>query len=822
MLETLLEGVIKRPLSESELREIVAGVATAIEHAAFPGTSVDADSTQGRLAGLSAPVQVRFGTEGTAHIVAETAFDVYLAQGYLTAGDRLWQMDFLRRVAAGRAAEILGISMLESDKYFLPFGFLKIAQEAMQSMRADMAEALEAYAQGVNQRIERFRAGGWPPEFNTLEYEPESWSAIDSLLVTKLQAEALSCSWLNDILRQEFLDLPETLRQQLFPGTSPLDLVVFGDDAAPERGAQRTSISIENEKVPVRSASISISGVVRYKKVRAEALRLASLYSKGRAASNNWVLSGQRTMSGSPILANDPHLQVSVPGTWHMAHLTCAGLDVAGVTIPGVPGILIGHNADLAWGVTNVGADVQDLVRVERTVGSADEYSTPAGIAQVEQSVIPVRIRTGSASWEVLDLVVRSTLHGPVVFESDQHLYALSWPALDPENHDLPAFYDLNRASNFKEARAALAAYRGPPQNVVIACRDGDIGAQIAGCVVKRQAGSTGGLPVDGSTVEYQTPGLLAFDCLPWVHNPDSGIIVTANNRIVGLDFPQMIARDWAAPYRARRIFDLLTAIPRSDIDFSLKVQADTFSFADANFVAEVLRMARKMAIVDDRWRALIQIFSEWEGSTEASSVATTVSAYMRRTFTRRILAKELDKERIETYLRWDVCFQFVDSIIVERPKAWLPDPFLSYEQLVLASFDEAVHELSMLAGTDPSRWQWGAVADAVEFVHPLSVLFPTTENSIRYRFPRATGGGGPTVNAGAEVSMRFIADLSDWDLTRMGLPLGQSGDVRSAHFEDQLPSWLGVKPPVFVFTSAAKATLNVELKWSPDNIDER
>lgn len=770
--------------------------------------------------GLHAPVRIAIDAKGAAHIRSETETDVYFAQGYITASDRLWQMDLLRRMAAGRAAEILGEPLLESDKHFLTYGFEDIAAGVVKTQRADVAVMLDAYAAGVNRCIERFRKEGWPWEFTLLEYEPEPWSPADTILVTKLQAEALSTSWLNDILREEFVDLPEEIRAQLFDETSPLDVIVFGDDEAPKR-ASKPPLALAIAEKPAHRAQPCIEEVVARKRVRAGALRFCSLYSRNRAASNNWVISGARTVSGAPILANDPHLQVAVPGIWHMAHLTCKDVDVAGVTIPGVPGILIGHNQDVAWGVTNVGADVQDLYWEHVYADNPDYYMTPNGPQKFVSRTRLIRVRTGPNTSNEVSFTCRATRHGPVVFEARGDVYALSWPALDPARHDLPAFYDLNRARNLDEIRAALKSYDGPPQNFAFATCTGDIGAQIAGCLFARRNGAPG-LPRDGSTAQETAPKNLTFDELPFVHNPESGVIVTANNRTVGLDYPYRIAHEWSAPYRARRIFDLLRGAKHSDIAFSLAIQGDTFSYADLVFVTEVVRMARCHAVVDARWRAMIAIFGEWEGSTRGDSVATTVSAFMRRIFARRVLSTVLDAERVETYLRWDSSFHFIDQVISQRLVQWLPQPFESYTDLVLACFEEAVATLSARYGTEPSAWRWDKVSNPVVFAHPLSNLLPGVASTLRYHFPNRTGGGGPTVDAGAFVSMRFVADLSDWDETRLGLPLGQSGDIRSSNFADQLQNWLHVAPSRFLFSSIALAEASALVELTPSTLSPK
>lgn len=794
-------GVMEEERRRSDtVAEVVDEVMAILRKAGAPGPSTSARA----IPGLTAAVRVALDGYGAAHVRAESEADAHRAQGYLTAQDRLWQMDLLRRIASGRAAEILGAPMLESDKHFLVYGFAAVAESAVDNLRADVKEILEAYAGGVNARIGRYRDEGWPWEFQLLAYEPEPWRPADSILVVKLQSEALSNSWLNDILREEFVNLPEHVRKALFDETSPLDVIVFGSDQKPER-SPKPLVALDVARRAGRREWSCIGDVVARKRTRAGALRLASLYSPGRAVSNNWVISGKRTENGAPLLANDPHLQVAMPGIWHLVELAYGDVDFAGATIPGIPGILIGHNAHVAWGITNVGADVQDLYWEKVDPESPDEYETPFGPRKMEIFEHTIRVRRGLDGYSEETFVARATRHGPIVFEARGDAYALTWPALNATKHELPGFYDLARAKSAEQARAALSHYDGPPQNFVYADRDGNIGAQIAGCVLERPSGSLG-LPRDGAAAQESSPKLLEFDRLPHVANPQSGIITTANNRTVGLDYPYSVTHEWAAPYRVRRIFDLLRARAQSGVAYSLAVQGDTFSVADWIFVSEVVRMARYHAVSDARWQAMIAIFGDWDGSTTLESVAVTVSASMRRAFSRRVLRAVLDPELLETYLRWETSFRFIDELLRERPTTWLPDGFESYEDVVLAAFDEAIVELAGRFGTDVSAWCWGAVAPAIEFAHPLATLAPQIVGALRYQLPNGTGGGGPTVDAGAYVSMRFVADLSDWNETRLGLPLGQSGDVRSPHFADQLESWVAVDPPRFAFGERAFA----------------
>lgn len=751
-------------------------------------------------------VWVRRDSRSVPHIEARTEWDLYCAQGFVTASDRLWQMELLRRTVRGEVAEILGAPALEQDKYFRRYGFGAVAEVVALRLTGPIREAFEAYAAGVNAWIERCRQTQFPLEFRLLGFTPAPWTPADSIVVGKLFSEALSTGWPNDIIRAMFMDVPAEQREDLFREASPLDAIVVGTDDVDRRGpAALLQVAADPEAEAATAVDRRLlPRLVESKRTRAAALRLVGCYAPARTMSNNWVVDGRHSASGQPILATDPHLAASAPSIWYLTHLKTSSVDVAGSTSPGIPGILLGHNKTIAWGTTNVGADIQDVYRETFDPVAVNWYRTPIGWQEAEVRRETIRVRNEDGATEVVPFDVRVTRNGPLVLERGGEAYALRWSSLDATLDELAAFYWLNRASNWAEFREALRTYVGPPQNFIYADTSGNIGYSCAGSVPARRRRDVG-LPHEGSRRRGGWRGYLPFDELPQAHNPSSGVIVTANNRIVGRDYPHTLTHDWSAPYRARRIHDCLALRPSSGIDDCLTIQADTYSYADAIFTREVVAIAREHAGAAPEWQAIIDRFDGWDARSHAQSREMPLAVAMRTAFARRILAAALGEDRAESYTRWPSSSSFIDFLVEHRPAAWLPKDIASYPDLVLTAYRDARQDLTALVGPDETNWVWGRVGAPIVFVHPLAGLPGIGAPFAIPSLPQHTGGGGgTTVNAGAFVSMRFVVDLSDWDSTRQGIALGQSGDPSSPHWNDQHQEWQRVAPGKFPFSDAA------------------
>ncbi len=485
------------------------------------------------------------------------------------------------------------------------------------------------------------------------------------------------------------------------------------------------------------------------------------------------------------MLANDPHLAASAPSIWHMVNLDSPTIHAAGVTTPGVPGVILGHNELIAWGCTNVGPDVQDLYR-ETFDGT--KYKTPAGWeeATVRQETISVR------GGEAVTIDVVGTRHGTIVYQDGSGRFALQWPALDPKQGGVfDAFYRIDRARNWGELLAALRRYAGAAQNFVYADTEGNIGWYAAGRIPIRAKGD-GLMPIDGATdTEGAWTNYIPFNDLPHLYNPPGGVIVTANQRTAGPAYPYNLGVAWPPPYRARRIFDLLSRKAKLTLEDLRAVQGDTYAWSDALFAAEVVKMAKGKA--EPEWQALMTAFGRWNGMARSDSTALPLAMAMRDSFRRRALAAVFGA-RAPLY-RWPASQAVFDRMIVERPAAYLPKDMPSYEALILATFADARVELAKSGGGDPDKWTLGALRHYT-FAHPLG----RSDKTFGVEVAATSGGSSNPVNAGANVSMRFLADLSNWNNTRFGIALGESGDPASPHWKDQLEDWLKVQPGVFVF----------------------
>ena len=756
-----------------------------------------------RLQGLKKGVTVRRDERGIPYIEAADEEDLYFAQGYVTASDRLWQMDLMRRTARGELSEIFGKVTLEEDKRHRTYGFAQVADASAAQADPHARAVVDAYARGVNAYIASLDDKSLPVEFQMLGYRPRPWTPADSSAVGKNFAEALSTTWQVDVARSAFQDLPADKRAALFPEMSPLDLPVVGTDG-PRSNKQQPSKT--RSSLPPHAAPAEVlAELALIERTLARSRARLGLDAEDRAVSNNWVVSGKRTASGKPLLANDPHLPASAPSIWYMVHLSAPGLRVAGVSAPGGPGVVIGHNERIAWGMTNLGPDVQDVYREKFDAANPRRYMTPAGWrdAEVRHEEIKVRKSPAGTETEVVPFDVTVTRHGPVILQKGGEAYALRWTALSPAASEFNAFYLLNRARDWRQFQDALKSYSGPTQNFVYADVDGHIGYYGAGQIPVRQSGD-GSLPYDGSKDEGEWKGFIPFAELPHVFDPPSGVIVTANNRMVGTSYPHFLTHFWGTPARARRIYELLTARQKLTADDFRAVQSDAYTISGAAFAREVARVAREAGLdaKDEKWRETVGLFESWDGQLLPDARAPRLAFEMAGLFRQKILEGAVGAERAKEY-RWNSLL--FDRLIQERPPEWLPKEFKTYAELLDAAHREARESLAKRYGADESKWTWGVVQ--VNFPHPLAGV-PLVGTPFKVApFPQKGGGGlFASPNVGANVSMRLIADAADWDRTQQGIALGESGDPRSPHWQDQLEDWRNAAPRPFPFTAAAVA----------------
>jgi penicillin amidase len=524
---------------------------------------------------------------------------------------------------------------------------------------------------------------------------------------------------------------------------------------------------------------------------RASSLARVGFYAEDLAASNNWVISGKRTADGKAMLANDPHLAATAPGIWYLSHLSTPTLRVSGVTLPGVPGVVLGHNDQIAWGATNVGPDVQDLY-IE-TFDADGKYRTPGGqvAPTVRREEIKVRSNPLKPETETVTLDVIETRNGPIFMEEGGKKYALKWTALDPKNAEFEAFYSLNRAKDWTGFKNALRTYGGAMQNFVYADTKGNIGWYAAGRVPLRKVGN-GSVPYDGATNDGDWVGTIPFDELPNLYNPPDGYILTANQRIVGTGYKYfgLLSRDAATPWRARRIRDLLSSNTKVSMDDVTAIQRDAYNIPLANLAKEIVKLGTAS-------EDTIASLKSWNGNMTPDSKAAVIVNEIRICMANKMA--DANKPASSVVIRERV----LDWAVRERSARWLPATFADYGALVRTCDAESRAALSdaKRLGPDDTKWAWGSIVKS-RFPHPLAVA-PLI--GMQFATPQVPiAGSGQTPNVASAVSMRHIASPGNWDATRHVIPLGQSGDPQSPHYKDQFELWRTGSPAVFPFTKAA------------------
>ncbi len=751
------------------------------------------------VSGLKDAVTVRRDERGIPYIEAKSSADLCFAQGFVTARDRLWQMDLLRRVARGETAEIFGRVALDQDKRWRKFGFSVVVEETFKDSSLEHRAILEAYARGVNAYIATLDQKSLPTEFQILQYSPAPWKPTDSLIIGAILADGLSTTWTADIMRAAFADLPADKFKELFIEKTPYDVLVVGKDIEGRNPRVSKGVitpdddTLTNVRVSAFDAGL-LNFAYKDEETRKASLEMVGFYSEFNAMSNNWVVSGTRTLDGKPILANDPHLPPTAPSIWYLSHLSSPNLRVSGVTLPGVPGIILGHNEYIAWGATNLNPDVQDVYL--ETFNAENQYKTPRGweSPKTRKEEIKVRKSVTSTEIEMVSFDVTETRNGVIYYEDGAKKYALKWTARDAKNTTFDAFLNLNRAKNWEEFKAALKTYGGSTQNFVFADVKGNIGYYGAGAIPIRRKGD-GSIPYDGATSDGDWIRKIPFEELPNKYNPPEGFIVTANQRVVGDSYKHFLSHLWSPPYRALRIHKRLEANKKLTVADVMDIQRDIFNTSFSNFAREIIKLEAASG-------ETLKVLRGWDGQMRSDSPAAVLVSEIRNAFLNKILAANVGAERVARY-RWSMQTSFVDWLAETKPANWLPKEFVDYKALFIAADKEARETMVKKYGADTVKWTWGN-SGRFTFPHPLgqaNIPFVSAPFQIE-PFPRF--GSGLTPNVGESVSMRHVTVPGNWDLTRQGIALGESGDPKSPHWKDQLEYWKAGNTQVFPFSKNA------------------
>lgn len=739
-------------------------------------TSLPDLSGELRVAGPGAEVEIISDRNGVPHIRASSMEDGYFGLGYVHARDRLFQMDSMRRFAAGRLSEVVGPATVPVDRAMRTLGLHRLAERTYRRLPDAERRLFDAYAAGVNAFLDA-RRGAPPLEYVLLRFSPEPWRPADSLVWGRLMAERLGQGWRREALRA-------ALAGRLTPGQ-------LSDLWPPDGGAAP----------PV----LELSGAVRrHAAAFARALeRLpGALRPVSAEASNAWAVSGGGTASGGALLANDPHLGYSAPGTWYLARISAPGLDVTGATSPGVPLHVLGHNRRIAWAMTNGGADTSDLYLERLSASAPGHYDTPGGPRPFLSRTETIMVRGGEA---VLHRV-RETVRGPVVSDIGGrfgvpapagHVVTLASTGLREDDLSPVALLDINRARGWSGFLAAAERLHAPQQNLLYADTDGNIGFVAAGRVPVRTAGD-GGVPVPGWDGAHRWSGFVPFDSLPRAFNPPSGRLVSANQRSVPEGFPWHLSRDWPPAYRAVRIHEALDAVSPQTVGTAGRLQNDARSRAAQEIVPLLLERVRPRAGPESRAVELVRAWDQEMARGQAAPLVFT--AWLAETG-RGLYADELGgllgqyrglRPRVVRHM-------------LERSPAWCDDVRTPEREgcghVVSRALGRALADLSGRFGEDMSAWRWGDAHEAV-FRHQVLGRVPVLRSLGDIRIP--ADGGAFTVNRGQSrvsdarapyaavhgAGYRGIYDLSDLGNSRFMIATGQSGNPLSGLYGSMTRDW--------------------------------
>ena len=732
-------------------------------------------SGQATVAGLAAPVEVLRDRHGIPHIYAGSLQDAYAALGYVHAQDRLWQMDFHRRLGSGTLSELFGPDALPHDRLMRVLGLRRAAKDNLPQLDGSTRRLLAAYARGINAFIAE--GNPLPPEFSIFSAAPQRFHPVDSLLWLKMMALTLSGNWEQELLRV-------ALSERLSP-TQIAQLLTPDSEAKAQHGKATQGLS-----TPAK-ALLALQGRPLERKL----------------GSNSWALTGRHTESGKPLLANDPHLELHAPTLWYFAHLHAPGVDVIGATLPGMPGVLLGRNSHVAWSFTNTESDTQDLFIEKLDPQRPDHYLTPDGPRPFDtiHEIIHVRDRADEV------LTVRSSRNGPIVSDADERarlsmpsgqVLALGWTALRADDRTMQFPEKAARARSADELLAATRDFHAPQQNVVFADAHGQVGFIAAGRVPLRPAetGSAGTLPVPGWTDDHRPTGFIPWDALPRELGQTPGMLVTANQRITPPDYPYVLGDTFDVPYRADRIATLLSAQGNHTVETFARIQLDVHSGSAQQLLPSLLQARAQTA---EQAQVLARLRT-WDGDMTTEAVAPLLFSSWVRALLPRVYADDLGPlfERV-----FNERIAFLSRVLrdpaVGEPWCDVQDTpeKESCRTQVERALADALADLRQRYGDDPEGWTWGA-AHPVSSRHPILGDVPLLGHLVNVGV--RSGGDNHSINLGGYfigqpeqpfvaregAGFRAIYDLAKVDNSRFVLSTGQSGHPLSPHYRDQSELW--------------------------------
>ncbi|MEM7114338.1 MAG: penicillin acylase family protein [Chloroflexota bacterium] len=738
-----------------------------------------------QLPSLQQPVEIIRDRWGVPHIYAQNETDLFFAQGFVHAQDRLFQMDLNRRLGAGRLSELISIKGLATDRFARTMGWTTAAQNHVLGGDDEARVIANAYRAGINAFIAQ---GKLPPEFSLLLYKPEPWQLQDSAAWGLVLAWGLSANWQSELIRDLLIDTvgPEKTA-----------------DLLPQPNEGYPTIIPQNEETARIGAKLAAQMLLAFDEA-ATALPLTQMPAGQNIGSNNWVVSGERMDTKRPFLANDPHLPPIFPSIWYENHLVGGRYNVTGFSTPGVPGILIGHNENVAWGITNGFPDIQDIF-VER-INPNNKYEVEVdGVWQKTKRITEmIRVR----GHQPVELDMRYTHHGPIIsglLPDETRTLSLSWTSHKPNNH-LSSILKVNRASDWASFDEGLRDWAFPPHNTVYADTSGTIGYIMPGQVPMRKKGS-GMTPTPGWQSDYDWQGLLPHEELPRYTNPKSGVIATANNRVVPATYPHHLTNEWLAPYRAARILEQLKQKPHLTQQDHINLQHDTVSLMARRFLPLVLPYLADEPLTSDLQYGY-ELLQAWDGNMAATLVAPTLYFGWLVHLTQAVMAQALGMEVAEQLLSQAAvrpspgnpfqatAYELLLKWLETGPPRWVGD--VTYH--IHISYVKSFVILRQTRGVNINNWAWGKIHQ-LKIAHPLSMI--PRLGKLWKPITLAVSGSAFTVNQTAVppqfppppvemfASCRMLLDVGAWDNCLAVMPGGQSAYVNSPHYQDGIEDWV-------------------------------
>jgi penicillin amidase len=701
------------------------------------------------LSGLETDIEIIRDIWGVPHIFAQNEKDLFFACGYVHAQERMWQMELTRRAGMGELSEIFGRKILERDRFIRTLDLKEAAQRDYEKLSPKMKNLILSYSQGINSWMNS-RKLNWPPEFLLLGYRPQPWNPMDSLIVKEVMALLLCVDYQSEILRAK---LVKELGAQ-----KALQIL--------EEGIAAPYIEIEDVPLSELSMPLPFQG------------------------SNNWVLAGSRTESGKPLLANDPHLEISLPPIWYEIHVACPGLNAVGVSLPGVPLVIIGHNESIAWGITNSAVDVQDLY-IEKLNPSRDMYWDNNEWKPLFTKEERIKIR-GEKEPERIEVswTERGPVVSPVLNDNEKHL-SLSWTIYEG-GRTMESFYRLNKAQNWKEFVDALKLFDAPPQNFVYADKEGNIGYYLSGKIpIRKEMAAL--FPYPAWEEEGKWQGYLKEEEKPNFYNPKNGLIVTANNKIIPDNFPYYMGFEWEAPFRKERIRELIVQLEKHSVETMKVIQNDVFSKKGELFLPYI----EEIKIGEGESKEALDILKSWDLRMSSGKEAALYKIFV------DFFHEEVFKDELgEDYERFNSLFKRKQAgllrILSDPLSVWFDkketQTVETREEIIEISLEKAYKWLEKQYGS-PEGWDWMKI-NSFRFQHSLGEV-----PLLRFlnRGPYPLGGDAFTVKLSSSssliknlgVSYRQIIDLSDFRNSVCVLSSGESGHFLDRFYDNQISLWL-------------------------------